>query len=78
MSLLDDRHELFTDTGTDGRPDPRSVTLTVERIRDVGGDQIHILVGDVRVVFGSDHFLDILRKLQWAVPIDRRLARPKA
>ena len=78
MSLLDDRHELFTDTGTDGRPDPRSVTLTVERIRDVGGDQIHILVGDARVVFGSDHFLDILRKLQWAVPIDRGLARPKA
>jgi len=78
MSVLDDRHVLFTDMGTNGRPDPLSVPLSVERVRDVGGDQIHVIVGDARVVFGSDHFLEILRKLQWAVPIDRGLARPRA
>jgi len=78
MSILDDRHVLFTDMGTDGQSDHNSVPLSVERVRDVGGDQIHIVVGDVRTVFGSDDFLEILRKLHWAVAIDRGLVRPKA
>lgn len=78
MSVLDDRHVLFTDMGTDGGSDSPSVPLSVERVRDVDGDQIHILVGNVRTVFGSDNFLEILRKLQWAIAIDRGLVRPKA
>ena len=78
MGVLDDRHVLFSDMGTDGRPDPVSVPLNVERVSDVGGNQIHVIVGDSRTVFSPDHFLEILRKLQWAVTIDRGLARPMA
>ena len=78
MSVLDARHVLFTDMGTDGQPDPLSVPLNVERVDDAAGDQIHVIVGDARTVFSSDHFLEILRKLHWAVAIDRGLARPRA
>ncbi len=76
MSVLDKRHVLFTDNGTDGRPDAASVPLSVERVSDPSGDQIHVIVGEARTVFSSDHFLEILRKLQWAVAIDRALVKP--
>lgn len=76
MSVLDKRHVLFTDNGTDGRPDAASVPLSVERVSDLGGDQIHVIVGDTRTVFSSDQFLEIIRKLQWAVAIDRALVKP--
>ena len=57
-------------------PDAASVPLSVERVSDPGGDQIHVIVGNARTVFSSDHFLEILRKLQWAVAIDRALVKP--
>jgi hypothetical protein len=53
------------------------IDLRVERVRDAEGDQIHVVVDDARVVFASDHFLEILRKLQWAVAIDRGLEQPR-
>jgi hypothetical protein len=53
------------------------IDLRVERVRDAEGDQIHVVVDDARVVFTSDHFLEILRKLQWAVAIDRGLEQPR-
>lgn len=76
MSVLDERHVLFTDNGTDGQPDATSIPLSVERVNDPGGDQIHVIVGEARTVFSSDQFLEILRKLQWAVAIDRALVKP--
>ncbi len=76
MSVLDKRHTLFTDNGTDGQPDAASIPLSVERVSDPSGDQIHVIVGEARTVFSSDHFLEILRKLQWAVAIDRSLVKP--
>ncbi len=76
MSVLDERHVLFTDNGTDGQPDATSIPLSVERVSDPGGDQIHVIVGEARTVFSSDQFLEILRKLQWAVAIDRALVKP--
>jgi hypothetical protein len=53
------------------------IDLRVERVRDAEGDQIHVVVDDARVVLASDHFLEILRKLQWAVAIDRGLEQPR-
>ena len=75
MSVLDDRYVLFEDAGNVGSPDP--MPFSVERVRDRDGDQIHVIVGEARTVFDSDHFLEILRKLHWAVAIDRGLALPK-
>lgn len=76
MSVLDKRHVLFTDNGTDDQPDATSVPLSVERVSDPSGDQIHVIVGEARTVFSSDVFLEILRKLQWAVTLDRGLVKP--
>jgi hypothetical protein len=76
MSAPDNTVVLFSDTGTDGLPHPGSVPFSVERFVGADGDQIHVVVGDARVVFGSDHFLEIVRKLQWAMVIDRSAIRP--
>jgi hypothetical protein len=77
MNFLSDRCELFSDVGTNDQPNPMPIDLRVERVRDAEGDQIHVVVDDARVVFASDHFLEILRKLQWAVAIDRGLEQPR-
>ena len=77
MSVLDDRYVLFEDEGNVGSPRPGPLPFSVERVRDRDGDQIHVIVGEARTVFDSDRFLEILRKLHWAVAIDRGLALPK-
>ena len=78
MGVLDNRHVLFTNTGMGGQPDALPVPFSVERVGNGQNDQIHVVVGDARAVFDSDHFLEILRKLQWSVVIDRGLVRPGA
>ena len=77
MSVLDDRYVLFEDERNVGSPGPGPLPFSVERVRDRDGDQIHVIVGEARTVFDSDRFLEILKKLHWAVAIDRGLALPK-
>lgn len=77
MSALDNRNVLFTDTGTDGLPDPLPIPLSIERVSETDGDHIHVIVGDARVVFDSDHFLEILSKVRWATVVDRGVVRSR-